>query len=87
MDMKTFGDDGSAYDYAKSIKADFEGQHAASADSPARLLDRPAALSTKAERTINAGPDASIVVNRPLTREQRKALKDIGKVIAHLLKR
>ena len=72
----------SAFDYAESIKDDFVGS--APTRSAFGMSRTPA--PGRAERPIKAGPDAQIVVSRPVTREERKALQDIGKVIAHLLK-
>ena len=68
-----------ASDYAKSIKEEF-GSSASKA--PLMQSSKPAAPR---RQTIKAGPNARIVIDRPVTREERNALQDIGRVIAHLL--
>jgi len=83
IDSLTFGEQDSASSYAKSVKESFGSKPAA--QDPPKFLRTPAAGS--AGTKVKAGPDAEIVVNRSVTRAEKKALKDIGKVIAHLLKR
>lgn len=70
----------SASDYAKSVQGEFR----------ARAPKKPASHRTspkdrRSGQTVKAGPNADIVVDRPLTREERRALQDIGRVIEHLL--
>ena len=82
MDSLSLGEDVSAYSYAESLKDEFEESVPPTAQALTGQFD-----TQSTGRPIEAGPDASIVVNRPVTREERKALQDIGRVIAHLLKR
>jgi transcriptional regulator with XRE-family HTH domain len=79
MDRLTSTADASAFDYATSLKDEFGVMH-----SPRRDAPRPASPSTQ---PVEAGPDAKIVVNRPISKDERQALHDIGRVIARLLKR
>ena len=70
----------SASDYAESVKDEFL------TGAPKRR--QPASPRSKARssgQVVKAGRDARIIVDRSLTREERKALQDIGKVINHLL--
>ena len=72
----------SASDYAASVRDDFE--------APKRKRTMAAASSPrppkrKSGQVVSAGPQAEIVVSRTLTREERRALQDIGRVIEHLL--
>jgi hypothetical protein len=85
--MDTFGsyetDKASASEYAKSVRRDFV------AESPRPMMP---AMSQgqpveRAEQAVSAGREARIVVSRKLTREEIKALQDIGRVIEHLLKK
>lgn len=65
-----------ASDYAKSVRGKFKEK--------ARKQTASVGARTPGQ-FIEAGPNARIVTNRPLTREERKALQDIGRVIEHLL--
>jgi transcriptional regulator with XRE-family HTH domain len=70
----------SASDYAKSVKDEFR------AKKPKRPASRQASpKEPRSGQTVKAGPNAHIVIDRPLTRDERKALQDIGRVIEHLL--
>ena len=75
------GDKASASDYAQSVKDQFEAKHSRSVTTAAlaRGTDR------KSLQTVKAGPHARIVVDRPVTRKEMRALQDLGRVIAHLL--
>ena len=72
----------SASAYAMSVQSEFATR--------APKQSRPQRASAKQRRSgqvVKAGPNAHIVIDRSLTREERKALQDIGRVIEHLLKR
>jgi len=70
----------SASDYAESVKDEF------GAGTPRRRQPAsPRSNARSSGQTVKAGRDARIVVDRSLTREERRALQDIGRVIDHLL--
>jgi len=72
--------DNSASAYAESVKADFQ------AGAPRRRQSAaPMSKGRSSGQIVQAGREARIVVDRSLTREERKALQDIGRVIDHLL--
>ena len=71
----------SAADYAQSVKQKFEANHSRSAAAAAHASK----ASTQSPQLIKAGSHAHIVVDRPVTRKEQKALIDIGRVIAHML--
>jgi transcriptional regulator with XRE-family HTH domain len=77
------GDKATASEYAQSVKQEFETKRSLSVAT--------AGLSGKANmrssQTIRAGRHAQIVVDRPVSEKEMKALQDIGRVIAHLLKK
>ncbi len=85
--METFGsyemDKASASEYAKSVRDDF----VAGSSRPRAPVSSRRPSREKADMTISAGREARIVVSRKLTREEIKALQDIGRVIEHLLKK
>ena len=72
----------SASAYAKSVEDEFRAM------TPNKS---PSASAKSKERRsgqiVKAGPNAHIVIDRPLAREERRALQDIGRVIEHLLSR
>jgi transcriptional regulator with XRE-family HTH domain len=79
--------DKSASSYAKSVRDQF-----AASSSPRRSGAAAAAAAAGMapggkSQTIKAGPEARIVIDRQVSREERKGLQDIGRVIAHLLKK
>ena len=70
----------SASDYAESVRDEFK------ANAPKKPAShRTSPKDRRSGQTVKAGPNADIVVDRALTREERKALQDIGRVIEHLL--
>ena len=70
----------SASDYAESVKDEFR------AGAPKRRqMANPRSKTRSSGQVVKAGSDARIVVDRTLTREERRALQDIGRVIEHLL--
>jgi hypothetical protein len=70
-----------ASDYAKLIRDEFKSK----APEVPPMQSRKAAAPR--QQTVKAGPNAHIVVDRPLDRNERKALQDVARVIAHLLGR
>jgi len=71
-----------ASDYAKSVQSEFK------AKAPNKSTSHRAGSKVRRSgQIVKAGPNAHIVIDRSLTREERKALQDIGRVIAHLLTR
>jgi len=71
----------SASGYLDSVRDEFESKRTSGLAAASRA---PSRRRSKRE-TIKAGPNARIVIDRPVTREERNALQDIGRVIAHLL--
>ena len=80
--MEAFGEEGSAYDYAKSVRGEFERSERAGAP-----MVSASSRSAGPGASIQAGPYARILVDRPLTDDEQRALRDMAKVIAHLLQR
>ncbi len=74
-------DKASASNYARLVKGEFK----AKGSRPRSSTVRTSGMRRRSGQTVNAGPEARIVVDRSLTREERNALQDIGRVIAHLL--
>jgi transcriptional regulator with XRE-family HTH domain len=72
----------SAADYAASVKEEFQV-----GAQKRRQSARPRPKPRSSGQVVKAGSDARIVVDRSLTREERRALQDIGRVIEHLLNR
>ena len=81
--MKLDGDydQPSASAYARSVRDQFEAPGKRRASAPPRPPSR------QPGQVVQAGPYARIEVDRSLSREERKALQDIGRVIEHLLNR
>ena len=71
----------SASAYARSVRDEFE------APIKKRVSSRSRPPSRTSGQVVQAGPYARIEVNRSLSREERRALQDIGRVIEHLLNR
>lgn len=69
-------DDASALSYARSVSKEFDpgvGEPATQAGYPGR------------HESFSAGPDARIVVQRPVSKAEREALTDVGRIIERLL--
>ena len=77
----TFGSS-SASAYALSVRDQFEAPIKKRASLPPRPASRQPG---RPGQVVQAGPHARIEVDRSLTREERRALQDIGRVIEHLL--
>ena len=72
----------SAADYAESVRDEFQ------AGAPKRRQSAiPKSKAGTSGQVVKAGSEARIVVDRTLTREERRALQDIGRVIEHVLKK
>ena len=70
----------SASGYAKSVQDEF------STKTPKKSTShRARSHERRSGQIVKAGPNAHIVIDRSLTREERRALQDIGRVIEHLL--
>ena len=69
----------SASNYAESVREQFDAPKLQNSSTAARRRCRGSG------QVVKAGPYARIEVDRTLTREERKALQDIGRVIEHLL--
>ena len=71
----------SASAYARSVRDQFDAPGKRRSSAPPRPKSR------QSGQVVHAGPYARIEVNRSLSREERRALQDIGRVIEHLLNR
>jgi len=82
--METFGSymTDKASDYARSVKGDF-----GVAPSAAMAAGPKSRSGRRSEQVVAAGPEARIIVDRKLTREEISALQDIGRVIENMLKK